>query len=74
MKNYRIKVVCKITNDLIEDKTELSNTKKFLQKKYESKYRFSYPGSKITIERLIREPGIQVDMFDLINEMEAGNG
>ena len=72
MKNYRIKVVCKITNDLIEDKTELSNTKKFLQKKYESKYRFS--GSKITIERLIREPRVQVDLFDLIKDMEVNNG
>jgi hypothetical protein len=68
MKNYTIKIVDKKTNKLIEEKTELSNTKAFLKKKYESKYRFSYPGSKIIVERLIREPGKQMDIFDIIKD------
>jgi hypothetical protein len=68
MKNYKVKVICKKSNDLIEDKTELSSTKAFLQKKYECKYRFSHPSSKIIIERLIIEPGKQMDIFDIIKE------
>ena len=36
MKNYRIRVVCKNTNNLIEDKTELSNTKKNMKQNTDS--------------------------------------
>ena len=74
MKKYKIKCIDNKNKQVFEELIEFSISKKYLQKKYESKYRFSYPGSKITIERLIREPGVQVDMLDLIKEMEADNG
>lgn len=42
--------------------------RRFYKKKYECKYRFSYPGSKIIVERLIKEPVKQMDIFDIIKE------
>ena len=42
--------------------------KKYLLKKYENKYRFIYARSKIIVEQLIRKPGVQVNIFDIINE------
>lgn len=74
MKNYNIKVIDNKTKKVIITFNEISNTKKYLQKKYDAKYKFSYPETKIIVERLIREPGKQIDLFDLINEMEVNNG
>lgn len=66
MKNYRIKIICKKSNTLINDFNELSNTKKFLQRKYELKHLFDKNKPKITVERLIRNPGKQMNIFDII--------
>jgi hypothetical protein len=68
MKNFRIKIIDKKSNDLINDFTEISATKKFLETKYNSKYRFSYPDYKITIERIVKKHGIQMNIFDIIEK------
>jgi hypothetical protein len=47
---------------------KFSATKKFLETKYNSKYRFSYPDYKIIIERIVKKPGIQMNIFDIIKE------
>jgi len=70
MKKYQIKVILKKTKELVEEFEELSTTKKFLKTKYESKYRFQKPEVKIEIQRLVRKPGIQIDLIDAIKESE----
>jgi len=74
MKNYKITVVNKTTGEIIEEKTELSNKKSFLVKKFEYKYRFYHVSCKVTIIRLVRNPGIQTNLIDMIKEMEENNG
>lgn len=68
MKNYNITITSKKTGTVIQSFTELSNTKKFLQKKYDLKHMLDKDKPKIIIERLIRNPGIQVNIFDIIKD------
>lgn len=74
MKNYRIKIVCKLTNTLIDDKYELSKNKSSLMKKYESITRFNSPKSKIIIELVNDCSTNQTNIIDSIKEMEVSNG
>ena len=58
MKKYSVKCIDQKTKEVLDEFQELSNTKKYLLKKYENKCRFIYVGSKIIVERLIRKPGV----------------
>lgn len=74
MKNYNIKIVCKLTNRLIDDRFELSKNKSSLRKKYESICRFNSPRSKLIIELVNNSIENQTNIIDSIKEMEVSNG
>jgi hypothetical protein len=71
MKNYRIKVTDRKTKEVLEDHTALSNSKKYLDEKYRARYRFHPNLVSVKINRLIRKPGIQVNLLDMIKEVES---
>jgi hypothetical protein len=68
MKSYSVKCVDNKNKKVIIEFNEMSNTKKYLETKYNSKYRFSYPDCKILVERIIKKPGKQMDIFDIIKK------
>ncbi len=71
MKKYTIKVTEKESGVTLLETEELSNTKKFLEKKYFAKFRFYEKPTNINIYRVFKKPGKQIDLLDLINEIES---
>ena len=67
MKNYQIIVKDRKTKQVLENATAFSNTSGFLKEKYQVKYRFYKNPVSIKIERLIRNPGIQTNLIDMID-------
>lgn len=63
MKNYEIIITEVKSKKIIDTFTELSNTKKYLTKKYNAKIMFEKPKQKVTIKRLLRTPGIQLSLI-----------
>lgn len=70
MKNFTIIVKDRKTKEILVNTTELSNTQKYLEEKYRARYRFHKNLVSIKVERLIRNPGKQVDLLDMISEVE----
>ncbi len=66
MKNYKALVIDRKTKKVLEDHTELSNSEKYVREKYQARYRFYQNVVSIKIERLIRNPGIQTNLIDMI--------
>lgn len=67
MKNYKILIVNKLTGEILLDQNEFSKTKKYLSKKYKLLYYFE-KNISIKITRLIKKPGIQMTILDIINQ------
>lgn len=67
MKNFKILVTDRKTKEVLEDHTALSNSQKFLEEKYRNKYRFRKNIVSVKVERLIRNPGIQTNLIDMID-------
>ena len=67
MKNYKVLIVNKLTGEILLDQNEFSKTKKYLSKKYKLLYYFE-KNISIKITRLIKKPGIQMTILDIINQ------
>lgn len=72
MKNFKVLVTDRKTREVLEDHTEIAKSEKVLREKYHIRYRFHKNIVSIKIERLIREPGVQVDLLDMIKDCEGG--
>jgi hypothetical protein len=73
MKLYHIKIVDRKTNEVLVDEQKRAITKKKLNLEYTAKYRFHENVVSIEINRLTRPVGVQIDIFNIINEVENGN-
>lgn len=73
MKLYHIKIVDRKTNEVLVDKQERAITKKKLNLEYAAKYRFHENVVSIEINRLTRMPGVQIDIFKVIEEENGNN-
>lgn len=67
MKNYKILIVSTKDGEILLDENEFSKTKKYLIKKYKRLYYFK-KNIRIEITRLIRKPGTQMTISDIINQ------
>lgn len=74
MKNFTVKVIDRKTKEVLEDHTELYHSEKKLREKYQIRYRFHKNLVSIKIDRLVREPGKQLDLEDMIKACEAEDG
>jgi hypothetical protein len=68
MKLYHVKVVDGKTKEVLVDEQKRALTKKRLKLDYSTKYRFHENVVSIEIERLTRKPGVQIDIFKIIEE------
>ena len=64
MKNYKITVKDKKTKQIKFEFTELSNTLKYVNKKYKARFMFENPPVIVTVKRLIRPLGVQLNLLD----------
>ena len=71
MKKYIITVIDFKTKKVLETIEEISKTRKYLKTKYSCKFQFSDPKKTFTIKRLFKKPGVQVDLFEMIAEVES---
>jgi len=67
MKNYKVLIVNIKSGEILLDQNEFSKTKKYLIKKYKLLYYFE-KNIRIKITRLIKKPGTQMSILDIINQ------
>ena len=73
MKLYHIKIVDRKTNEVLVDEQKRAITKRNLNLEYAAKYRFHENVVSIEINRLTRKLGVQIDIFNAIEQEENGN-
>ena len=69
MKRYKIKITHEKTKAVLYEGDEIANTEKSIK----TKYRIKYPFAKIKVSRMVKKPGTQIDLEDLIKEQEQSN-
>jgi hypothetical protein len=66
MKNFKVLVIDRKTKQVLEDHTEIGKTLKLVEERYRIRYRFHPNQVSVKVERLIKEPGVQTNLIDMI--------